>query len=63
MNVVLEFLEKAVINRLESFYQQEVGVLVDAAALAVFSILVLVVLVAVFLKNPQNGQMILLLID
>ncbi|MGB6139609.1 MAG: PH domain-containing protein [Pseudoalteromonas rhizosphaerae] len=50
MNVVLEFLEKAVINRLESFYQQEVGVLVDAAALAVFSILVLVVLVAVLLS-------------
>ncbi|MEH6394505.1 PH domain-containing protein [Pseudoalteromonas sp.] len=50
MNVMFDFLEKAVVNRLESFYQQEVGMLVDAAALAIFSIFVLVVLIAVFLS-------------
>ncbi|MBE0377243.1 PH domain-containing protein [Pseudoalteromonas prydzensis] len=50
MNVMFDFLEKAVINRLESFYQQQVGILVDAAALAVFSILLLVVLIAVLLS-------------
>ncbi|WP_392344421.1 PH domain-containing protein [Pseudoalteromonas prydzensis] len=50
MNVAFEFLETAVINRLESFYQQQVGILVDAAALAVFSILVLIVLIAVLLS-------------
>ncbi|KPH93872.1 stress protein [Pseudoalteromonas porphyrae] len=50
MNVVFEFLEKAVINRLESFYQQEVGMLVNAAALAVFSLFVFIVLIAVLLS-------------
>ncbi|TGE83801.1 stress protein [Pseudoalteromonas sp. KS88] len=50
MNVLFEFLEEAVINRLETFYEQEVGMLVNAAALAVFSILFLVVIVAIFLS-------------
>lgn len=50
MNVAFDFLEQAVINRLEAFYQQEVGLLVDAAALAVFSLLFIVVVVAVLLS-------------
>ncbi|BDF96062.1 PH domain-containing protein [Pseudoalteromonas sp. KAN5] len=50
MNVMLDFLEEVVINRLESFYQQEVGMLVDAAALAVFSLLVVIVVIAVLLS-------------
>ncbi|KTF13682.1 PH domain-containing protein [Pseudoalteromonas sp. H105] len=50
MNVIFDYLEDAVIKRLEVFYEQEVGTLVNAAALAVFSILFLVILVAVLLS-------------
>lgn len=50
MNVIFDYLEDAVIKRLEVFYEQEVGTLVNAAALAIFSILFLVVIVAIFLS-------------
>ncbi len=50
MNMLFDFFEQAVINRLEAFYEQEVGLLVDAAALAVFSLLFMVVMIAVLLS-------------
>lgn len=50
MNVLFDFFEQAVINRLEAFYEQEVGLLVNAAALAIFSILFMLVMLAILLS-------------
>ncbi|MGO3442120.1 MAG: PH domain-containing protein [Pseudoalteromonas distincta] len=50
INLIVDFLEKQIIAKVEGFYQQELGMLVSAATFAMITLIVLLVVVAVMLS-------------
>ncbi|MDC3213522.1 PH domain-containing protein [Pseudoalteromonas distincta] len=54
INLIVDFLEKQIIAKVEGFYQQELGMLASAAAFAMITLIVLLVLVAVMLSVTMS---------
>lgn len=54
MNAVFDFLERTVINRVETFYQQQVGEWVDAALVAIITLFIMIVAIAVLLSVAMS---------
>lgn len=50
INVVIDFLEQKLIAKMEGFYQQELGIVANAAMFAVITLIVLLVIIAVLLS-------------
>lgn len=50
MNALFDFLERTVINRVEAFYQQQAGQWVDAALIAIITLFIIIVAIAVMLS-------------
>ena len=50
INLIIDFLEKQIIAKVEGFYQQELGMLTNAATFAIITLIVLLVLAAVMLS-------------
>jgi putative membrane protein len=50
INVVIDFIEKKIVAKVEGFYQQELGVMANAAMFAMVTLIVFLVLVAVLLS-------------
>ncbi|MGY8879006.1 MAG: PH domain-containing protein, partial [Pseudoalteromonas sp.] len=50
INLIVDFLEKQIIAKVEGFYQQELGMLASAATFAMITLIGLLVLVAVMLS-------------
>ncbi|KAA1162751.1 stress protein [Pseudoalteromonas fuliginea] len=54
INLIVDFLEKQIIAKVEGFYQQELGMLASAATFAMITLIVLLVLVAVMLSVTMS---------
>ena len=54
INVLVDFLEKKIISKVEGFYQQELGMLANAATFAMVTLIVMLVLMAVLLSVSMS---------
>ena len=54
INLIVDFLEKQIIAKVEGFYQQELGMLASAATFAMITLIVLLVVVAVMLSVTMS---------
>ena len=54
MNVAIDFLEQQFITKIEGFYQQELGMMANAAVFAVITLIFVLVFIAVFLSVTMS---------
>ena len=54
MNVAIDFLEQQFITKIEGFYQQELGMMANAAVFAVITLIIMLVFIAVFLSVTMS---------
>jgi len=54
INVLVDFLEKKIIAKVEGFYQQELGMLANAATFAMVTLIVMLILMAVLLSVTMS---------